>query len=79
MSRLLEVVTGDRPQRVSEHLGLGQFAVESVVVLAAVPLIEPISLWCNKFGDLLDVQCHRFAIHLAIVSAFSLRAPGVVK
>jgi hypothetical protein len=26
-----------------------------------------------------DSQCHRFAIHLAIVSAFSLRAPGVVK
>ena len=54
MSRLLEVVSGDRPQHVPEHLGLGQFAVESVVVvLAAVPDIEPIRLWCKKFGDLL--------------------------
>jgi hypothetical protein len=26
-----------------------------------------------------DSQRHRFAIHLAIVSAFSLRAPGVLK
>jgi hypothetical protein len=53
MSRLLAVVTGDRPQHVSEHLGLGQFGVESVVVvLAAVPDIEPIRPWCKKFGDL---------------------------
>jgi hypothetical protein len=26
-----------------------------------------------------DLQRHRFAIHLAMVSAFSLRAPGVAK
>ncbi|MDT5183237.1 MAG: hypothetical protein QOI29_1395, partial [Mycobacterium sp.] len=85
--RLLEVVTGDGTQHVPDHLGLGQLAVESVVViLAAVADIEPIRLWCKEFGDLLtrdevceDSQRQRFAIHLAMVSAFSLRAPGVVK
>ncbi len=86
-SRLLEIGTGDGPQHVPDHLGLGQLAVEGVVViLGAVPDVEPIRLWCNEFQDLLarnevreDSQRHRFAIHLAIVSAFSLRAPGVVK
>ena len=76
-----------RPQHVPDHLGLGQLAVEGVVViLAAVADIEPIRLWRKEFSDLLagdevgeDPQRHRFAIHLAMVSAFSLRAPGVVK
>ena len=87
VSRLIEIGTGDGPQHVPDDLGPGQLAVEGVVViLAAIPDIEPIRLWRNKFQDLLarnevreDSQRHRFAIHLAIVSAFSLRAPGVVK
>ncbi len=70
-----------------DHLGVGQLAVEGVVViLGAVPDIEPIRLWRKEFQDLVarnevreDSQRHRFAIHLAMVSAFSLRAPGVVK
>src|SRR6476660_3730027 len=72
MSRLLEVVTGDRPQHVSEHLGLGQFAVESVVVvLAAVPDIEPIRLWCKKFGYL--SRRKRSARGLSLMSARAKR------
>ena len=70
-----------------DDLGPGQLAVEGVVViLAAIPAIEPIRLWREEFQDSLTrnevregSQRHRFAIHLAIVSAFSLRAPGVVK
>ena len=70
-----------------DHLGVGQFAVEGlVVVLGAVPDVQPIRLWCKEFSHLVagnevreDSQRHRFAIHLAMVSAFSLRAPGVVK
>ena len=70
-----------------DHLGVGQFAVEGVVViLGAVADVEPICLWRNKIQHLVAgdemgqySQRHRFAIHLAIVSAFSLRAPGVVK
>jgi hypothetical protein len=72
---------------VPDDLGVGQLAVEGVVViLGAVTDIEPIRLWHKEFQDLLTrnevrehSQRHRFAIHLAIVSAFSLRAPGVVK
>jgi hypothetical protein len=72
MSRLLAVVTGDRPQHVSEHLGLGQFGVESVVVvLAAVPDIEPIRLWCKKFGDL--SRRKRSARGLSLMSARAKR------
>ena len=70
-----------------DHLGIGQLAIEGIVViLGSVPDIQPIGFWCNKIQHLLardemgqDPQLHRFAIHLAIVSAFSLRAPGVVK
>ena len=84
---LLEVGTRHRPQHVPDHLGLGQLAVEGVVViLGAVADVEPIRLWRKEFGDPVtgnemseDSQRHRFAIHLAMVSAFSLRAPGVVK
>jgi hypothetical protein len=72
---------------VPNDLGLGQFAVEGVVVvLGAVANVEPIRLWRKEFSDSLarrevreDSQRQCFAIHLAIVSAFSLRAPGVVK
>ena len=48
--RLLEVVAGDRPQHVPDHLGVGQFAIEGlVVVLGAVPDVEPIRLWRKEF------------------------------
>ena len=70
-----------------DHLGIGQLAIEGVVViLGAVPDIQPIGFWRKEIQHLVagnemgqDPQRHRFAIHLAIVSAFSLRAPGVVK
>ena len=85
--RLLQVATRQGPQHVPDHVGVGQLAVEGVVVvLGAVPDVEPIRLWGKEFSDLVaggevgeDLQRHRFAIHLAIVSACSLRAPGVVK
>ena len=49
-SRLLEVGTRDGPQHVPDHLGLGQLAVEGVVViLGAVADIEPIRLWRKEF------------------------------
>ena len=39
-----------RPQHVPDHLGVGQLAVERVVViLGAVPDIEPIRLWRKEF------------------------------
>ena len=70
-----------------DHIGVGQLPVErGVVVFAAVPDIEPISmrrkevehLWTgNEVSQ--DAQRHRLAIHLEMVSACSLRAPGVVK
>ena len=68
-------------------VGPGQFAIEGVVVIfGAVVDVKPIPLRCKKFQNLdarremgQDPYRHRFAIHLAIVSAFSLRAPGVVK
>jgi len=51
-SRLLEVVTRNRAQHVPDHLGLGQLAVEgSVVILGAVPNIEPISFWGKEIQD----------------------------
>ena len=65
---------------------VGQFTVEGlVVVLAAVPDVEPIRLWFKEFqnlgaGDEVGQDFHqRRAIHVAMVSAFSVRAPGVVK
>ena len=70
-----------------DHVRVGQLAIEGVVVvLRAVPNVQPIRLWRKEFVDPLarremgeDPQRNLFAIHLAIVSAFSLRAPGVVK
>ena len=51
--RLLEVVAGDRPQHVPDHLGVGQLAIERVVVvLGAVPDVEPIRFWCKEFSTL---------------------------
>ena len=74
----------NRPQHVPDHLGFGQLAVERVVVvLGAVPDVEPIRFRRKEFQHLVaghemgqDPYRHRFAIHLAMVSAFSLRAPG---
>lgn len=69
------------------HLDIGQFAVEAVVVVGgAPPNVEPIcfggkeiedSFTWNEVGE--NSQRHRLLIHLAMVSACSLRAPGVVK
>ena len=51
--RLLEVCTRDRPQHVPDHLGVGELAIERVVViLGAVADIEPIRFWCNELRDL---------------------------
>ncbi len=51
--RLLEVCTRDRPQHVPDHLGVGEFGIERVVViLGAVVDIEPIRFWCNELRDL---------------------------
>jgi hypothetical protein len=74
VSRLFEVVTGDGTQHVPDHLGLGQVAVESVVViLAAVADIEPIRLWCEEFGDLLtrDEVCEDSQRHLGTLEGSS--------
>ena len=87
LGRHLEVGTRNGPQHVPDHLGFGQLPVERIVViLGAVPDIKPIRFWGKESDDLVagykmreDSQRHRFAIHLAMVSAFSLRAPGVVK
>ena len=85
--REFEVVAGQRAQHVPDHLGLGQFAVEGlVVVLVAIAHVEPISLGRKQFANLVargevgeHSYFHRFDVHFAIVSACSLRAPGVVK
>jgi len=86
-TRLLEVVTRDGPQHMPDHLGIRQLTVEGIVVIfGAVAHIEPIHLWRKEFGDPIagNEVCensyrHRLPIHLAMVSALSLRAPGVVK
>jgi hypothetical protein len=85
--RLLEVFTRYGPQHVPDHLGIRQLTVEGVVVIfGAAAEIEPIRLWREDFSDSItgnavceDPHRHRLPIHLAMVSAFSLRAPGVVK
>ncbi len=70
-----------------DHVDVGQLAMEGlVVVLGAVSDVEPIRLG-GKECQYLVARCEvgenlhrqRFAIHFAIVSACSLRAPGVVK
>ena len=57
-----------------------------VVVLGAEPDVEPIPLQLKELEHFVArgemgqyLHRHRFAIHFAIVSACSLRAPGVVK
>ena len=46
---LLEVVAGDRPQHVPDHLGVGELAIERlVVILGAVADVEPIRFWCKE-------------------------------
>ena len=86
----LQVGARKRPQDVPDHLGLGQLAVERVVVvLGAEPDVEPIRLGRKEFGhlvagnevgeDFTSFSAPPLAIHLAMVSACSLRAPGVVK
>ena len=87
LGRTPQVLTGQRAQDVPDHLGVGQFAVQGlVVVLVAPPHIEPIRFGRNDPQHRLAGQevrenshRHRLAIHFAMVSACSLRAPGVVK
>jgi hypothetical protein len=69
------------------RFGVGQLAVESRVVILGAPADIKLIRFCgkkiqhflagNKVGE--DSQRHRLLIHLAIVSACSVRAPGVVK
>jgi hypothetical protein len=86
-TRLLEVFTRDGLQHVPDHLGVRQVTEEGVVVIfGALADIELIRLWRREFSDFItgnevreDSQRHRLPIHLVMASAFSLRAPGVVK
>lgn len=70
-----------------KYVGLGQLAVEGGVIVGGTPPdVEPICFGCKKFENFVtwyemreNSQRHRLLIHLAMVSACSLRAPGVVK
>jgi hypothetical protein len=76
-----------RPKHVPNHLRVGQLPVKArVVVFGAPSHVKPIRFWRNEIehsiaGDEVgeNSQRHRLVIHLAMVSACSLRAPRVVK
>jgi hypothetical protein len=69
------------------HVSFGQLAVEARVVIRGTPSdVEPICFGSKEIEDFVtgnevgeNSQRHRLLIHLAMVSACSLRAPGVVK
>lgn len=69
------------------HFGFGQFAIETRVVVGRTPAnVKPIRFGSKEIEDFVtgnevgeNSQRHRLLIHLAMVSACSLRAPGVVK
>ena len=82
-----QVVTRQRPQHMPNHLRVGQFSIKRPVVLLRAPTdVEPTRLGRDEVEHLRtgsevgeNLQRHRLAIHLAMTSACSLRAPGVVK
>ena len=82
-----QVRTGQWTQHVPDHLGVGQFAVRASSSSSAHHRMSSQSdSGATKIQHLLtgkevreNSQRHRLAIHLAMVSACSLRAPGVVK
>jgi hypothetical protein len=82
-----QVGARQRPQHVPNHVRGRQLPVKArVVVFGAPPDVKPIRFWRNEIEHLTagnevgeNPQRHRLVIHLAMVSACSERAPGVVK